>query len=505
VRYHIERRIGAGGMADVYEATISGDAGFARKVAIKRLALDRVDAAAQASFLDEARIAGALHHPGIVAIVDYGVVDGSPVQVLEWVDGVDAGALAPLGADAGTALPAAAACHVALEVARALDYAHTATDAAGNALGIVHRDVKPANVLVAWTGHVKLADFGIALARERSARTQTGTAKGTALYMAPEQRFGAAVDARADVFGLGCTLHALLAGASPIAPDAAPMDHELGRATRIDASIPAPIAEVIARAIAPRPSDRWPTARAFEVALDEAVAALGLGDGRRALADWLRRVRPPAPRGGLLDELHALGLAMVLADDGDGDGGGGGSRQFRMEQEPAPTGPTAIVAAPATPPPGRARWLVPAIVVGASAITSAVLLATRDPAPGTSASPPRVIATTPADAATRTPPDAAPPDAAPPKPRDRGRDRDDDPTPPEGHTRGYVAIGGDDVHLGTILVDGKRAGTAPRLLALAVGKHRIEVVLPSGKRLGPTTITVGEGNTRSRPLRPTLR
>src|SRR5262245_54204103 len=127
VRYHIERRIGAGGMADVYEATVEGEAGFRRKVAITRLALDRItDATARQSFVDEARIAGSLHHAGIVSVVDYGIVDGSPVQVLEWVDGLDAAKLIALAED--RALPAGAACFIALEVARALDYAHRATD-----------------------------------------------------------------------------------------------------------------------------------------------------------------------------------------------------------------------------------------------------------------------------------------------------------------------------------------------------------------------------------------
>src|SRR5512139_3293521 len=90
VRYHIERRIGAGGMAEVYEATLAGEAGFQRKVAIKRLALGLVDdPGARQSFLDGARIAGSLNHAGIVAVVDYGIVDGCPVQVLEWIDGID--------------------------------------------------------------------------------------------------------------------------------------------------------------------------------------------------------------------------------------------------------------------------------------------------------------------------------------------------------------------------------------------------------------------------------
>ncbi|MBS1121835.1 MAG: hypothetical protein H6Q90_4063 [Deltaproteobacteria bacterium] len=496
-------------MADVYEATVDGDAGFHRKVAIKRLALDRVDeATARQSFIDEARIAGSLHHPGIVAIVDYGIVDGSPVQVLEWIDGIDAAKLGELATTAGE-LPVEAACHIALEVARALDYAHTATDAGGRTLGIVHRDVKPSNVMVSWLGHVKLADFGIAMARERgAARTQTGIAKGTALYMAPEQRIGSIVDARADVFALGCTLHALLAGHSPVDPAAAPMDHELGRATKIEDTLPAQLREVIGRAIAPSSRDRFASARAFETALEDAIRELRLPDGRRALIDWLRRARTPGrSRTDLLDDLQALGLQMVLAGDDEG------SRNFRMEKGVLPTTPTTTTVASARPSMPRARrsaWMIGAGAVALSAAIVGGVVASSAPGAGSR------VATVPRDATTEPPrvvpvPDAAMPVAAitpsvpaPPPPSGDRRGRKPAARPSPTTTRGFVAIGGTAVHLGEILVDGTKVGTAPRLLELATGKHRLEVSFADGHRLGPVVVTVGEQDTRSHPLRPNL-
>ncbi|HEY0250546.1 MAG TPA: serine/threonine-protein kinase, partial [Kofleriaceae bacterium] len=201
-------------MAEVFEGELAGDHNFVRKVALKRLLpsiADDADAAKR--FLDEARIASALHHAGIVAVLDVGLLDGVPFQVLELVDGLDASALMRR---LGGKVPVDAALAITGDVARALDHAHHATDESGLAREIVHRDVKPQNILISWDGDVKLTDFGIALARDREARTEVGQVAGTFGFMAPEQRTRDRVDGASDVYALGLTLHALLTGRSPI-------------------------------------------------------------------------------------------------------------------------------------------------------------------------------------------------------------------------------------------------------------------------------------------------
>ena len=304
MRYQIERRLGAGGMAEVYEATAHGDNGFRRKVAIKRLASGRVDdAALRRAMVQEARVAATLHHPGIVAVLDVGEIDGSPMQVLEWVDGLDAGALLARGQAAGQPLPLAAALAIVVAVAEALDHAHHAVDERGSALGLVHRDVKPANVLVSWDGHVRLADFGIAFVRGRDERTATGVAKGTLGYMAPEQLAGAPVDARTDVYALGALLHALCTGRSPVDPDAAPIDVLAGLGVRIDTTLPPVLYEIVEQALAREPSGRYPNALAVARAVEGAARELDASDGSRVLRAWLTALRAGATRPALLDDL----------------------------------------------------------------------------------------------------------------------------------------------------------------------------------------------------------
>ncbi|MEO7732916.1 MAG: serine/threonine-protein kinase [Kofleriaceae bacterium] len=312
-RYRIVRRLGQGGMAEVFEGELLGELGFVRRVAIKQLLPDALrDPMAARRFVDETRIASRLHHANVVAVLDVGMLDDRPFQVLELVDGLDAHALVQR---AGGRLPVELALMLAHAVAHALDHAHTATDAEGRPLGIVHRDVKPPNVLVAWSGDVKLADFGIAVAHDRVAHTETGSVAGTRGFIAPEQRTRAQLDGRSDVFALGLTLHALCTGATPLSDVMAEARLLGGEPLALDPALPEDVRALIAAAVAPDRRDR-PTAATLAQTIGAALAARGGRDARSAVRDYVSGFRTPPRRPGALDMLLGVELVPVAASDG---------------------------------------------------------------------------------------------------------------------------------------------------------------------------------------------
>jgi serine/threonine-protein kinase len=309
-RYQIVRRIGRGGSADVFEAIAVGGGSFARRVAIKRL-LPGHAAELAAMFLDEARITSQLHHAGIVGVFDYGEVDGLAFQVLDIVDGANAGRLLQLARVAGAAMPIEVALHVCTEIAHSLAYAHDAVDARGLPLGIVHRDIKPSNILVSWTGDVRLGDFGVALAAERSYHTRGGVARGTPLYMAPEQAIRAAIDGRADVFSLGCVLHELVCGESPLADSDRLVALIAGVELEPSRALPDDVRAIAQRALRRDRDARYADAAALADALGRALARRLERDARSVMRAWLAAVRPAVEEArGRFDDL--IGLELVL-------------------------------------------------------------------------------------------------------------------------------------------------------------------------------------------------
>lgn len=204
-RYAVDGVIGRGAMGAVYRGT---DPATGRAVAIKTLALAHefngaalVDA--RARFAREAQTAARLHHPAIVAVLDSGEDQGLAYIVMEHVAGQSLGDYTT----AGRLLPPAQVAAIGAQIAEALGHAHQH--------GVIHRDVKPANVLVDLAaGVVKVTDFGIALVTD-AARTRTGMMLGTPSYMSPEQMMGGRIDGRADLYALGVVLFQLLAGTLP--------------------------------------------------------------------------------------------------------------------------------------------------------------------------------------------------------------------------------------------------------------------------------------------------
>ena len=251
-RYRLEGSLGHGGMATVY---LARDEELDRPVAIKLLAEQLAgDSAFRDRFLREARLAARLSHPNVVSVYDAGESeDGRPFIVMEHVPGTT---LAEVGR-----LPPARAVELVVQAAHGLAEAHAA--------GLVHRDVKPQNLLLRDDGVLKVADFGIARAAETTALTQVGTVLGTAAYLAPEQALGEPVTAAADVYSLGAVLYELLTGRPPYAFDSLAdlaEQQQSGSITPVSElapDVPAHVEDAVMRALARNPAYRPQSADAF--------------------------------------------------------------------------------------------------------------------------------------------------------------------------------------------------------------------------------------------------
>jgi serine/threonine-protein kinase len=255
-RYQVLSLLGEGGMGCVYKAL---DPVIGRTVAIKTLtgALSEEELGEfKRRFLREARTAGRVSHPNVVTIYDVGEVDGTPFIAMEYVEGRTLRAVL----DAGGPLAPERACRIATQVAAGLAAAHK--------LLIVHRDVKPANIMITPGAPVKLMDFGIAKLPDGT-KTQTGLILGSPIYVAPEQVIGRSVDGRSDVFSLGVVLYEMLTGSAPFGGLAvgALLYSVLNEAhpppSAYNTRVPAVFERILARALAKHPDDRYQDAEEF--------------------------------------------------------------------------------------------------------------------------------------------------------------------------------------------------------------------------------------------------
>ncbi|MEU5875635.1 protein kinase [Glycomyces sp. NPDC047369] len=266
-RYRLERRVGGGGMGDVWEGT---DTILWRTVAVKVLLADLVDDRGfRERFRREARAIAVMQGPGIVEVYDYGEIEDEDAQlaylIMEFVDGKPLSRLLGLWGKLGTA----ETLQVVGGVAEALHVAHAA--------GIVHRDIKPGNILVRGDGSVVLVDFGIARANHNLTLTTTGVVLGTVTYMSPEQAAGENLTPASDLYSLGVVAHQCLAGAPPFRADT-PLGvlsaHLRNAPPPLPAEIPYEVTEIVRRSLQKDPSSRWPDAAALATACKEVRTAL---------------------------------------------------------------------------------------------------------------------------------------------------------------------------------------------------------------------------------------
>ncbi len=212
-KYLLLERLNVGGMAEVFVAKAFGVEGFERILAIKKILPTMAeDAEFITMFIDEARISVQLNHANVVHIHELGKHDDAYYIAMEYVSGKDLRSLLERFRRRKEIMPTAMAVFVATKICEGLDYAHRKKDARGQDLHIIHRDVSPQNILLSYEGEVKIIDFGIAKAANRSQKTQAGILKGKFGYMSPEQVRGLPIDRRSDVFAVGVIIYEMLTG-----------------------------------------------------------------------------------------------------------------------------------------------------------------------------------------------------------------------------------------------------------------------------------------------------
>jgi serine/threonine protein kinase len=278
-KYQLVSLAGEGGMASVYKAVVRGAAGFQRPVAVKhikpeyRALKNYID-----MFIEEARVGSELAHPNIVQVHDFCSEGGSYYLIMEWVEGIDLGALIKVNRDAVRDIPWPVAVTIAIGTLRGLGAAHDRVGLDGKPAPVIHRDVSPHNVLLGVNGAVKLSDFGLARARDRAASlTAPGTVKGKLSYLAPEVTFGRPNTIQSDLFAVGSVLWETLTGDRLFDGRNDIEIFKKIRACQIPSiqarrrDIPAALAAILEVALSADPAHRYATADEFAHALDQIV------------------------------------------------------------------------------------------------------------------------------------------------------------------------------------------------------------------------------------------
>ena len=308
-KYEAVQPVGRGGMASVWLGYTHGEAGFRRKVAIKRVLTHlHHDERFEAMFVEEARVVADLNHPNIVQVHDFGrEPEGGYFIIMEWVEGMSLADYNKAHARAGKPNEWQLAAAICIEVLRALSAAHARTEQSGRPVPVIHRDVTPSNILVGANGVVKLADFGLARAMDRPRTTDPGVVKGKVAYLAPELLENAKPDPRCDVYSLGVVLWEALAGKRLFGTERTEIDTALrilhgsvAPVSEVRQDLPRDLVAIVAQATARFPRERFQRATDMIEALSAmlrkqpaATDAPAIARSVRNARAWLSSMPPP--------------------------------------------------------------------------------------------------------------------------------------------------------------------------------------------------------------------
>ncbi|MFP4597371.1 MAG: protein kinase domain-containing protein [Persicimonas sp.] len=273
-RYALLEKIGTGGMAEIFRAKTFGAAGFEKEFAIKLILPSLVDDSEFVEmFINEAKIAVSLYHANIVQVFDLGEIDSQYYIAMEYVLGKDLLEILARCAERNLKIPLNLVIFVTMEMLKGLNFAHRAKDPYGEDLNIIHRDVSPSNIMISYAGDVKVGDFGVAKAAIERTLTESGTLKGKVGYMSPEQVMGEEIDTRSDVFAAGVvffealSMSRLFVGGSDLEVMLQVRDADIEESIAKAEPLPAGLREIVERALAKHPEERYQTSGEFYQAL----------------------------------------------------------------------------------------------------------------------------------------------------------------------------------------------------------------------------------------------
>jgi serine/threonine-protein kinase len=380
-KYQLIRKLATGGMAEVFLAKAAGPMGFQKTLVLKRILPHLAEEPAFVEmFLSEAKLAAQLTHPHIVQIFDFGEADGAYFLAMEYIDGPSLRTLVKRASAQELSLPMAACARIVAHACEGLAFAHDFTHPeTGEALGLVHRDISPDNILLSRQGAVKVVDFGIAKAAGQSHKTRSGVIKGKLAYMPPEQVRAEPLDRRVDVYALGVVLYELLTAHKPFEADSefglmrAILTQSPMPAVQFRPELPDSLRRILGRALAKDQAQRYPDCHAFQSDLEEFILSAGKPVTTQQVAQLLTQITSSTDQ--------APGPPPVTAR-----GSGPNSSVTPVHTPPFPDERTDVVEA--SPEPGTVKMLRTEVVKARAPETQAESTTVPEVRPRLPATPP---------------------------------------------------------------------------------------------------------------------
>ncbi len=350
-KYYLIDRIATGGMAEIFKAKSFSTAGFEKVQVIKRILSHLSDNEEFVTmFIDEAKISVSLQHANIVQIYDFGKIRDNYFIAMEWIDGKDIKQALRKLAHRRKLLPEEFAVFIAHETCKGLDYAHKKTDLRGNPLAIIHRDMSPSNVLVSYSGEVKIADFGIAKAEMSQYDTKDGVLKGKFEYMSPEQARGDTVTQQSDLFSAGIILYEMLTGRRLFKTDSEIKTLEKIKAvdikppSSVNPNVPQRLDDIVMKALTADLDKRFRDARDFQQELLEYMYPSTPPTIQRSMAMFMEELFSEERAdetermehgSNIAQELHSRAPELNLEPDWEEGTGGSGTGGTIQTQPPS--------------------------------------------------------------------------------------------------------------------------------------------------------------------------